>query len=88
MSDVMATDGGFMGSSYRYNHGINGWSWFGGGFTSAYDPNPDATGRNQFFGGQERFADHFLAGGLGVNRRAIGPVRRPLGSGLRRKRQY
>jgi len=52
MSDILAIDGAFEGSSYRYNHGINGWSWFtydvaGHG---RYDPCPDATGRNQFFG--------------------------------------
>jgi hypothetical protein len=52
MSDIMAIDyWGGPGYPYRYNHGINGWSWFtyesGHG---RYDPEPDATGRNQFFG--------------------------------------
>ena len=52
MSDIMALDyWGGVGDSYRYNHGINGWSWFPEvGITSAYDPYPDATGRNQVFG--------------------------------------
>ncbi len=52
MSDIMATDGSFRGTSYRYNHGINGWSWFAGDVlgNSTYDPYPKATGRNQFFG--------------------------------------
>jgi hypothetical protein len=52
MSDIMAIDGGFEGAAYCYNHGINGWSWFNlwDGLTSAFDPYPDATGRNQFFG--------------------------------------
>ena len=51
MSDILAKDGwsGGFGDPYRYNHGINGWSWFTG-ITSAYDPFPDATGRNQVFG--------------------------------------
>jgi hypothetical protein len=52
MSDIMAIDYWGPESSYRYNHGINGWSWMGsyppGHETN--DPYPDATGRNQVFG--------------------------------------
>jgi len=52
MSDIMAIDyWGEPGWPYRYNHGQDGWSWFA--FFSGhgtYDPFPDATGRNQFFG--------------------------------------
>ncbi len=57
MSEILANDGNYEGSSYRYNHGINGWSWlsYWGNWGNAiaptkYDPYPDATGRNQFFG--------------------------------------
>ena len=53
MSDIMAIDYGGWESSYRYNHGRDGWSWFpgdGGEVFTKYDPYPDATGRNQFFG--------------------------------------
>ena len=52
MSDILAIDGSYTGSSYRYNHGINGWAWFSDGVSdhTTYDPNPKATGRNQFFG--------------------------------------
>ena len=54
MSDIllMSGDGFYMG--YRYNHGIDGWSWNGypmvpGGHNDM-SPNPKATGRNQLFG--------------------------------------
>jgi len=51
MSDIMAIDNTGWESPYRYNHGINGWSWFtyepGHGDN---DPYPKATGRNQVFG--------------------------------------
>ena len=55
MSDIMAVDNwGGQGSPYRYNHGRNSWSWpfyLDNLITpSKYDPYPDATGRNQFFG--------------------------------------
>ncbi|MHC4721540.1 MAG: hypothetical protein ACYS6I_02405 [Planctomycetota bacterium] len=53
MSDIMAIDyWGGPGWPYRYNHGINGWSWFAGDVAGqeATDPYPKATGRNQFFG--------------------------------------
>lgn len=51
MSDIMAIDNwGGVGSPYSYNHGRTGWSWFGFGSSGRYDPEPDATGRNQLFG--------------------------------------
>jgi hypothetical protein len=54
MSDIMAIDyWGGPGSPYRYNHGINGWSWFAGDVASHHedlDPYPKATGRNRVFG--------------------------------------
>jgi hypothetical protein len=53
MSDIMAIDyWGGPGSPYRYNHGINGWSWLTADVVGHgdYDPFPKATGRNQVFG--------------------------------------
>ncbi len=54
MSEALWLTGDTTTSGYRYNHGKNGWSWYGGeGRTvghSDQSPNPQATGRGQLFG--------------------------------------
>jgi prepilin-type processing-associated H-X9-DG protein len=53
MSEILLLTGDSLTGGYRYNHGINGWSWNGyavGGGGHDVSPNPKATGRNQLFG--------------------------------------
>jgi len=52
MSEILANDGNYEGTPYRYNHGKKGWSWFAGGAVGHEDndPLPQATGRSQAFG--------------------------------------
>ena len=52
MSEILADDGNYTGTPYRYNHGKNGWSWFADGAIGhvEFDPTPKATGRHQSFG--------------------------------------
>ena len=55
MSEILSKDwwgGAGFGDPYRYNHGKNGWSWYGGYVVGHEDndPEPKATGRSQVFG--------------------------------------
>jgi prepilin-type N-terminal cleavage/methylation domain-containing protein len=52
MAEILNLD--ISDSAYRYNHGRGGWSWnernFRNPSSTAYSPNPEATGRSQLFG--------------------------------------
>jgi hypothetical protein len=52
MSEILADDGNYEGTPYRYNHGRTGWSWFTADIIghTVWDPDPKATGRSKAFG--------------------------------------